>query len=52
MFHPEELGIENAGYWTATRAEQNLAIETKEGVENQPYTRGIRRILKKFYNRD
>ena len=52
VFHPEELGIENAGYWTATRAEQNLAIETKEGVENQPYTRGIRRILKKFYNRD
>ena len=28
------------------------ALTVTEGVENQPYTRGIRRILKKFYNRD
>ena len=52
LFHPETLGIENASYWTEERAEQNLRIENKEGVENQPATRGIRRILKKFYNRD
>ncbi len=52
VFHPEALGIENAGYWTSERAEKNLVIESKEGVENAPYTRGIRRILKRIYNRD
>ncbi len=35
VFHPEKLGIKNAGYWTGHRAEDNLANEQAEKVKLQ-----------------
>lgn len=52
VFHPEKLGIANADYWSGDRAEENLILENQEGVENQPASRGVRRLLERFYNRD
>ncbi len=52
VFHPEKLGIANADYWKGFQAEENLEIENKEGVENQPAARGVRRLIELFYNRD
>ena len=49
VFHPEKLGIEHAAYWTGQRAEENLRIENREGVENRPYTRNWRRIIKNYF---
>ena len=34
VFHPQRLGIANADYWAARRAEDNLEVEAREGVEN------------------
>ncbi len=34
VFHPEKLNIPNADYWRRDRAEENLAIEESEGVDN------------------
>lgn len=51
MFHPEQLGIENASYWVGNRAERNIEIERDEGVENQNQARGIRNLLRRFYDK-
>jgi alanine or glycine:cation symporter, AGCS family len=34
VFHPEALGIRNAVYWEGQRAESNLSVEEREGVDN------------------
>lgn len=34
VFHPDKLGIVNADYWEGERAEENLAVEDAEGVDN------------------
>ena len=34
VFLPDALGIKNAGYWRTGRAEENLVVESEEGVDN------------------
>lgn len=34
VFHPEQLGIRGANYWTGARAERNLSVEEERGVSN------------------
>ncbi len=34
VFHPERLGIDNAVYWEGSRAESNLEVEERVGVDN------------------
>ncbi len=34
VFHPEKLGIANAVYWEGERAETNLEVEERLGVDN------------------
>ena len=52
VFHPEKLGIAHADYWQGNTAEENLAVEQAEGVENQPASRGVRAFIQRFYNKD
>lgn len=34
VFHPEALGIHNAQYWEGDRAEENIIVESEQGVDN------------------
>lgn len=34
VFHPENLGIAHADYWEGGRAESNLSVEERSGVDN------------------
>ena len=52
VFHPEKLGIAHADYWQGNTAEENLAVEQAEGVENQPASRGVRAFIQRLYNKD
>ncbi|MBQ9240832.1 MAG: alanine:cation symporter family protein [Duodenibacillus sp.] len=52
VFHPEQLGIKNAEYWEGNRAELNLELEETEGINNQPVTEGLRKLIRGFYGKD